>query len=82
MYGPDSYLYETNLTMLATLTDEELSDAELIAQLAPGTAALNAVGAWMAAALGRGLAAVAEWFAPPVVSDEQAAAYWVYPPIC
>lgn len=82
MHGPDSYLYETNMSLLATLTDEELSDAALIAQLAPGTAALNALGAWLSAALGRGLAAVAAWLAPPAVSDEQAAAPWLYPPIC
>lgn len=81
MYGPDSYLYETNMALLATLADAELSDAELIAQLAPGTSALAELSGWLVAALGRGLATVGAWLTPPVETVEQSGAYWMYPPL-
>lgn len=82
MYGPDSYLYETNLNLLASLTDEELADPAVVAQLAPGTAALAGLAAWAAGAIARGVEALAAWFTPPVAADEPTAAYWVYPPMC
>lgn len=78
MYGPDSYLYETNLSLLATLSDDELADAVLVAQLTPGTTALVELGAWLAGACARGAAAVAAWFAP---TAEQVERYRALPPL-
>ncbi len=80
MYGPDAYLFETNMVLLANLSDEELSDPTLIAQLTPGTTALNELGAWLSGALERGLNAVADWFAPAHESPERAG-YWMFPPL-
>lgn len=74
MYGPDSFIYESNLTLLATLSDEELADPQLIAQLAPGNVVLAELGVWLGAAL-------AEWFAPPVETPAQAGVYWLFPPL-
>lgn len=81
MYGPDSYIYESNLTLLATLSDEELADPQLIAQLTPGNVVLAELGAWLGAALARGLAALAAWYAPPVETPAQAGVYWLFPPL-
>ncbi len=81
MHGPDSYLYEINLTLLASLSDEDLADPAIIAQIAPGAAALAALASWAAGALARGVEALAGWLAPP--ADHVAAeGYWHYPPLC
>ena len=81
MYGPDSYLYETNMTLLATLSDEELADADLVAQLTPGTTALAEVSSWFASALSRGLTTLADWFAPVGEPAEAVNSYWLHPPL-
>lgn len=78
MYGPDNYLFETNMALLTTLTDEELSDAELIAQLAPGTTALLELGAWLAGACARAFTAVYTFL---TLTPEQSAHYRTYPPL-
>lgn len=79
MYGPDGYLYETNLTLLASLSDEELADPAVIAQIAPGTAALAELGAWLAGAAAAAFVALAAWFAPP--AEHAAEGYWPHPPL-
>lgn len=81
MYGPDSYLYETNLALLAELSDEELADPALVAQLTPDATVLAELTGWLADRAIRGLAALAEWFAPPAEVVESVPAQWLYPPL-
>lgn len=81
MYGPDSYLYETNLALLAELSDEELADPALVAQLTPDATVLAELAGWLADRAIRGLAALAEWFAPPAEVVESVPAQWLYPPL-
>ena len=74
MYGPDSYLYETNLALLASMGDDELADLDTLAANASSSAILAELGAW----LGGALAAIADWFAP---TAEQAEHYRAMPPL-
>jgi hypothetical protein len=80
MYTPDGYLYETNLALLAGLTDDELANAELLAQAAPG-AAFAPLGDWFLAACKRALAGLAGAFAYVPAEDRETALYWLYPPM-
>jgi hypothetical protein len=79
MYTPDSYYYETNLMLLATLSDEELADPELLAQLAPG-AAFGPVVAWLADICKGALASLLAAFTY-VPDGDESAAYWLYRPM-
>ena len=77
MYSPESYLYETNLNLLATLSDEELADPALIAQLTPSPASFVALAQAIGDVLWSGLEALAGAFAP--AGDPDAAAYHYLP---
>lgn len=81
MYGPDSYLFETNLSLLAQLSDEELADPTIVAQITPGTTALAVLGEQLAAAIGRAVTALGAWFAPVADPDNPEAALWIYHPL-
>jgi hypothetical protein len=76
MYTPDSYLYETNLALLASLSDDEPASAELLAQAAPG-AALAPLARWLVAVCKGALAGLAAAFAY-APSEEEAEANWRY----
>lgn len=81
MFSPDSHLFETNLSLLAQLSDEELADPELVAQITTGGGALALGLSWLGGALKRGLAALADWMAQPADLSVDSAHYWMYPPI-
>jgi hypothetical protein len=79
MYTPDSYYYESNLALLASLSDEELADPELMAQLAPG-AVFAPLAAWFAELCKGALAGLAAALTY-VPDDDESAAYWLYRPM-
>lgn len=80
MYGPDSYLYETNLALLATLSEEELADPTIVAQLAASALPLAGMGEAIVSAAARALTIIAAWFAP-ATEEETATGLWMYPPL-
>ena len=80
MYAPDSYLFESNLALLATLSDEELADPTLIAQITPSTATLVVLGQALAGVIWEGLQMLGAAFAPAGDPDEPGSAFWLYLP--
>lgn len=80
MYGPESYLYESNLALLATLSDEELADPTLLAQITPSTTTLAALGQALAAMIWQGLEMLGAAFAPVGDPDELSGASYIYLP--
>ena len=79
MYGPDEFIYQTNLTLLSTLTEEELSDKELMAELTSGSGTIEIakVGLELLKYAGN---KILNWLAPSGDPSKATYIYWMYPP--
>jgi hypothetical protein len=81
MFSPDSYLYDTNLSLLATLSEEEIADPALVAQIVEGPSPIEAVGHMLLTLVGSGLARLVAAFAYTPHVQEPGAEYWLLPPL-
>jgi hypothetical protein len=77
MYTPDDYFYETSMMLLATFSEEELAERELLAQTAAG-AVVAPLAEWLAAACKRALAGLAAAFVYVPAEGEVVETNWRY----